>query len=187
MRRVGGHARHGAAITLLVGALMPAAALPVSASAPSSSSRADALAVVKRALQVSDDALYLPVQLHGRWRLTGPGSWLQPTISTISSPWRWTATRCTVLDSSLVPGMEAFMHAQIAATFAGAEAARLTATFDAKATRLGTTGACVRPPGAVTVGPPAPSRTGPLSRACPSPAPPPRRRASCTCRTGRAA
>jgi hypothetical protein len=85
MRRVGGHARHGAAITLLAGALTPAARLPVSASAPSSSSRADAMAVVERALQVSDDALYLPVQLHGRWTLAGPGSWLQPIISTTSS------------------------------------------------------------------------------------------------------
>ncbi len=36
-----------------------------------------------------------------------------------------TAGRCTVFDASLVPGMEAFMHAQIAATFAGAEAARV--------------------------------------------------------------
>ncbi len=158
MRRVGGCARRGAAITLLAGALTPAAALPAAGSEPSGSSRADALAVVERALQVSDDALYLPVQLHGRWTLASPGSWLQRTISTTSSPWRWTPARCTVFDSSLVPGMEAFMHVQIAATFAGAEAERLTATFDARATRLGSTGACVRPPGAVIVGPPGPIR-----------------------------
>ena len=68
MRRVGGHARPGAAITLLAGAL-----------------------------QVSDDALYLPVQLHGRWRLASLGSWLQPRISTTSLPWRWTAASCTVI------------------------------------------------------------------------------------------
>jgi len=158
MRRVGGYARRGVAVTLLTGALTPVAALHVSASEPSSSSRADALAVVARALQVSDDAVYLPVQLHGRWTLASPGSWLQPSISTTSSPWRWTAARCTVFDSSLVPGMEAFMQAQIAATFGGLEEARLTTAFEAKAARLGTAAACVRPPGAVTVGPPGPIR-----------------------------
>jgi hypothetical protein len=149
-----------ATITVLAGLLAVAALLCAcgSGSGSSESPPGPAAAVVERAEQVGDDAGYLPVQSRGHWTLAGPGSWLQPTISLTSSPWRWTAGRCTVFDASLVPGMKAFMRAQIAATFAGAEAARVTATFDAKLARLDTTGACVRPPGGLTLGPPGPIR-----------------------------
>ena len=157
MRRDGGHARPGAAVALLAGFLTLTAAPPASASEPSSSSQQDATAVVERALQVSDDAVYLPVQSRGRWTLTSPGSWLQPTISTTSSPWRWTAKgRCTVFDPTLIPGMTAFLHAQIAATFGGAEAAQVRSTFDTRVQRLEPT-PCLRAPG-LALGPPGPLR-----------------------------
>lgn len=115
-------------------------------------------AVVARALQVSEDTGYLPVQSHGRWVLAGPGSWLQPTISTTSTPWRWSPGRCTVLDASLIPGLETFVRGQIAATFAGAEQARLLSALDARVGGLETVAACVRPPGAALTGPPGPIR-----------------------------
>ncbi|MGA2930597.1 MAG: hypothetical protein ABSE98_00730 [Acidimicrobiales bacterium] len=158
MDRDAARPRNRATVTVLAGLLALAPLLCACGSGSSGSSQGSPAAVVERAEQVWDDAGYLPVQSGGHWTLASPGSWLQPTISLTSSPWRWTAGRCTVFDASLVPGMEAFMHAQIAATFAGAEAARVTATFDARLPRLGTTGACVRPPGGLTLGPPGPIR-----------------------------
>jgi hypothetical protein len=157
MRRGGAHARQSAAVALLAAVCSLAVALPVSASEPSTSSRQDARAVVERALQVSDDAVYLPVQSQGRWTLASPGSWLQPSISTSSSPWRWTTKgRCTVFDPALVPGMTAFMHEQIAGTFGGAEAAQIRSTFDTKVRRLAPA-PCLRSTG-LALGPPGPLR-----------------------------
>jgi hypothetical protein len=145
-------------VTLLAVICTLAATPPVAAAEPSSSSRTDALAVVGRALQVSDDAVYLPVQSHGRWTLASLGSWLQPSISTTSSPWRWTATgRCTVFDPSLIAGMTAFMHDQIEGTFGGSAAAQITSTFDTKVRRL-EPAPCQRPPGGLALGPPGPLR-----------------------------
>jgi len=164
MHRTG--ARRAGALAVGAGLLSLAPALAAagpgsSASASTSGSApasASAAVVVARAEQVWDDALYLPVRSGGHWALAGPGSWLQPAISLTSSPWHWTTARCTVFDTSLLPGMEAFLRAQIAATFAGAAAALVTATFDAKVGRLGTAAACVRPPGGLTLGPPGPIR-----------------------------
>ena len=157
MQRDGLQSRHGVAAVLLAGMVTLIPGHPVSASEPSSSSRHDAVAVVERALQVSDDAVYLPVQSEGRWTLASPGSWLQPSIGTTSSPWRWSANgRCTVFDPSLIPGMTAFMHAQIAATFSGAEATRIRSTFDARVRHL-EPAPCLRPP-TLALGPPGPLR-----------------------------
>ena len=149
MRRVGGHARHGAAITLLgrgahAGRGAPRlrlGAVELVAGGRPGGRGAGPPGLGRRPLPPGPAARSLEV---GRPRLVAAAHHQHHQLALALD-----AARCTVFDSSLVPGMEAFMHAQIAATSAGAEAARLTATFDAKATRLGTTGACVRPPGAV--------------------------------------
>ena len=143
------------ALSALVLALTPLASAGAAA-APSAAANQDAAAVVARALQVADDAGYLPVQAHGRWTLASPGSWLQHSMSTTSTPWRWTAAgRCTVFDPSLLAGMAAFMHAQIAATFAGAEAAQVRSDFDARVRRL-EPAPCVRSASGMVLGPPGP-------------------------------
>jgi len=85
-------------------------------------------AVVARARQVADDATVLPVQVDGRWALTGPGDWLQPTISASSAPWYWDYP-CARIDSSLVPGIRAFMTGAIDQTFASGEARHLQAAL----------------------------------------------------------
>ena len=75
---------------------------------------------VARAQQAFDDAVYLPVQVHGHWDLSGPlRTWLQPSISVTSEPWRWAPERCAVLDPALASGMRAFLLAQIGRLFAG--------------------------------------------------------------------
>ena len=156
MRRDGRHARRGT--VLLAAVLGCAAPLTACGSSPAALQPDTARVVVTRALQVSDDAVYLPVQSGGRWTLASPGSWLQPEISTTSSPWRWTAVgRCTVIDPALIPGLTAFMHAQIADTFAGAEEAKVRSTFDTSVQRL-EPAPCRRPPTALVLGPPGPLR-----------------------------
>ncbi len=147
-----------AVLALSAGLLALAPLVPAAASQPSDATSQAATAAVARALQVFDDADYLPVQSHGRWTLAGPGSWLQHSMSTTSSPWRWTAAgRCTVFDPSLIAGMAAFMHAQIAATFTGAEAAQVRSTFDARVRRIDPA-RCVRSPTSMVLGPPGPLR-----------------------------
>jgi len=75
---------------------------------------------VEQAQQAMDDAVYLPVQVNGRWELSGRmRTWLQPSISTISDPWRWAPARCAVLDPALAPGMRAFMLGEIGRLFGG--------------------------------------------------------------------
>jgi len=158
MRPDGVRTRVGAVLALSAALLALAPLVPAAASPPSGASGQEATAVVARALQVADDAGYLPVQSHGRWTLASPGSWLQYSMSTTSSPWRWTvAGRCTVLDPSLVAGMTAFMHAQIAGTFAGAEAAHVRSGFDARVRRVDPS-SCVRSATSMVLGPPGPLR-----------------------------
>jgi hypothetical protein len=156
MRRDGVHVRRAA--MLVAGVLACGPLLAACGSSPASPHPDTAETVVARALQVSDDAVYLPVQSHGRWTLASPGSWLQPTISTTSSPWRWTVVgRCTVIDPALIPGLVAFMRAQIADTFAGAEATKVTATFEARVRQL-EPAPCRRPDSGLVLGPPGPLR-----------------------------
>lgn len=108
-------------------AVLMAVAASACSSATSSATPIDEVSsVAARALQVADDAVYLPVQVDGRWSLAGPpGTWLQPSISTTSTPWRWNYP-CAVIDPALVPGMTSFMEGEIARTFNGAKAANLT-------------------------------------------------------------
>ncbi len=107
-------------------AVLMAAVASACTSATSSATPIDEVSsVAAQALQVADDAAYLPVEVNGRWSLAGPpGTWLQPSISTTSSPWRWNYP-CAVIDSTLVPGMTSFMDGEIARTFSPAKAATL--------------------------------------------------------------
>jgi hypothetical protein len=106
----------------LVGAVLAACGTSGSPGIPSSIS-----AVAGRAQQVADDTVYLPVEVNGRWVLSGPpGTWLQPSISATSTPWRWDYP-CAVLDPSLVDGIKGFMKDEIARTFSGHDAALLQA------------------------------------------------------------
>jgi hypothetical protein len=113
-------------------------------------------AVVSRAKQAADDSSYFPVQVGGRWALSGPkGTWLQPIISTNSSPWRWTAGRCTVIEDSLVPGMRTFMRGQFHDLFTPELAAKLEAQF-LRRVQVSTAPNCVKVDPTLVVGPPGP-------------------------------
>jgi hypothetical protein len=110
---------------------------------------------VERAQQAFDDAAYLPVQVRGRWELSGPmRTWLQPSISTISDPWRWAPERCPVLDPALAPGMRAFLLAQIGRLFAGSLENSLKSQFVAHLGRV-TSPTCINPARSAE-GPPGP-------------------------------
>jgi hypothetical protein len=65
--------------------------------------------------------------------------------------------RCTVIDPAFLPGLVAFMRAPIADTFAGAEATKVTATFEARVRQL-EPAPCRRPDTALVHGPPGPLR-----------------------------
>jgi hypothetical protein len=111
--------------------------------------------IVERAQQAADDAVYLPVRVHGRWVLSGPmRAWLQPSISLISTPWRWAPERCAVLDPSLGPGMRSFMLGQIHRLFAGSLADSLTTQFSERLTSV-TLPDCINPNRSAS-GPPGP-------------------------------
>ena len=111
--------------------------------------------VAERAQQVADDTVYLPVQVNGQWVLAGPpGTWLQGSISTTSSPWRWDYP-CAVLDPSLVSGIRAFMTDAITQTFSGKEAALLQGRLDQKLGPSISSG-CHSPNPNVAEGPPGP-------------------------------
>jgi hypothetical protein len=114
----------------------------------------DIQAVAARVAQVADDASYLPVQLHGRWVLPGPGSWLQPVLSDTSTPFRL-AYPCTVLDGSLIPGIRSFMTRQISLTFTTHAASVLDATLEQRLARAAST-TCGEGAGGVVSGPPGP-------------------------------
>ncbi|MHB1584522.1 MAG: hypothetical protein ACYCU7_14275 [Acidimicrobiales bacterium] len=86
--------------------------------------------LAQRAQQASDDAVYLPVQVDGHWALSGPkGTWLQSSISSTSTPWRWRTYPCVNLDAALVPGLRSYMLHQIAQIFSGSLAVRLRTLF----------------------------------------------------------
>ena len=110
----------------LIGSLLGTAR----ASAAPVPTRSQLASTVERAQQASDDAVYLPVRVQGQWELSGPmRTWLQPSISTISDPWRWAPERCAVLDPALAPGMRAFLLGQLGRLFAGSLETGLKASF----------------------------------------------------------
>ena len=133
--------------------LMIASVLTACAAQPSTTQIA---LVVSRAQQAADDVASFPVEIHGRWVLSGPkGTWLQRDISPSSEPWLWTSSRCTVLNASLVPGMRSFMHTQLTGLFTSALAASLESRF-LRTLDMSTNPQCVRNNQTLTVGPPGP-------------------------------
>ena len=91
----------------------------------------------------------------GRWVLAGPaGTWLQPVISSTSSPWRWRYP-CAVLDPALVAGLRAFMEKEIDATFTTALAASYIDRLHQGLARATETTCVTEDPG-VAEGPPGP-------------------------------
>lgn len=148
VHRTGAARALGAMLLLLAGAALAACG--------GSPADAQITAVASRARQALDDATYFPVEVGGRWVLSGPpGSWLQRAITTHSTPWYWNAARCTVLDTSLVPGMRIFMHEQLTALFTGALAASLESQFDHRVQRS-TAALCPKPDPNLVTGPPGP-------------------------------
>jgi len=154
----------GLSVGLPAGARVRRAALAtsvvVSASAFAScvGSRSDAqiALVVAHAQQAAADVSYLPVEVGGRWVLSGPeGVWRQSEISTRSAPWHWNAARCTVLNASLVPGMRTFMHRELTALFTRPLAASLESRLLHKV-QISTKSRCVKNNPTLTVGPPGP-------------------------------
>jgi hypothetical protein len=112
--------------------------------------------VVSRAKQAADDSSYFPVEVGGRWTLSGTkGTWLQPTISTSSSSWRWTARRSTVIDDSLVPGMRAFMQGQFDDLFTPDLGSKLESQF-LRRIQVSTDPNCVMLDPTLVGGPPGP-------------------------------
>ena len=100
--------------------------------------------------------MYLPVQEDGQWTIDSPGSWLQPAISTTSTPWYWVYP-CAALDPHLVQGISTFMDREITDTFSGALATSLRSALRHKlagATRT----TCDSPDPNVAEGPPGPIR-----------------------------
>ncbi len=147
--------RHRGRYLLAVVALLGAVVGFGLASAASTTPSQQIVTIVERAQQASDDAAYLPVQVDGRWVLSGPmRAWLQPSISLISAPWRWAPERCAVLDPSLAPGMRSFMFDEIKRLFAGSLADSLTTQFSERLTRV-TLPNCVNPNRSAS-GPPGP-------------------------------
>jgi hypothetical protein len=147
--------RHRGRYLLAVVALLGAVVGFGRASAASTTPSQQIVTIVERAQQASDDAVYLPVQVDGRWVLSGPmRAWLQPSISLISAPWRWASERCAVLDPSLAPGMRSFMFDEIKRLFAGSLADSLTTQFSERLTRV-TLPNCVNPNRSAS-GPPGP-------------------------------
>jgi hypothetical protein len=144
-----------------VGGCLLLAAAVVAGMLLSNSSGDDAAirSVVQRAQQAADDAVYFPVQMDDQWVLSGPkGTWLQSTISSTSSPWRWRTYPCASLDPSLASSMDSFMHRVIDETFTGALASELESMFEQKLARSNST-VCLDPNGGrVAYGPPGPIR-----------------------------
>ncbi len=91
--------------------------------------------LVQDAQQGDNDATYLPVQLDGRWVLSGHlRTWVQHSISTTSTPFRFVGN-CAALDPRLAPGLQAFMIGQIDRLFAGSLANSLRSTLEQSVTR----------------------------------------------------
>ena len=140
---------------VLAAALMVGLALPASASTLDPLIPSQAAVVAARAQQVLDDAVYLPVTVNGHWALFGRArTWLQPTMSTTSTPWRWVYP-CARLDPKLVPGMRAYETSEIRSTFSGELALSLLTRFSQHLARVTDPKCSSLSPG-VAQGPPGP-------------------------------
>lgn len=141
---------------LLAGTVFLGTALGIGLAYGASGSLSPQIAsTVEQAQQAMDDAVYLPAQVNGRWELSGRmRTWLQPSISTISDPWRWAPARCAVLDPALAPGMRAFMLGQIGRLFGGSLAGQLK-TIVVRRIDAASSPTCLNP-NASASGPPGP-------------------------------
>jgi len=151
---VGVHARGRCLLAgaALFGSLLGTGAASATPAAPTTPQLAETIA---RAQQAFDDAVYLPVRVHGHWELSGSmRTWLQPSISLTSEPWRWAPERCAVLDPVLAPGMRVFLLTQIDRLFTGPLHDTLRSQFLAHLGRVSSP-SCVNPNRSAT-GPPGP-------------------------------